>query len=82
MANSLSRASSREGSATGRGLELWAAGADSVSCLLGQLKASSGGTTTGATGDVEDEGGDRETGRGEGVFFRGGDGGEKLKLRS
>lgn len=63
------------GCCAARGLALWAAGADSSSCLLGLVKASGEGATE--TGDGEfgfeeaytELGGiERATGRGEGVF--------------
>lgn len=60
MARSLSRASSREGSITGRG-----PGPEFVAGLLGLLKAGRGGTE-----EEEDGGGEAETGRGEGGFGR------------
>lgn len=59
MASSVSRASSREGSTMERGL-----GA-SNSDLLGLVKVGRRGTK-----DGEGTGGERETERGEGVFFR------------
>lgn len=60
MASSLSRASSREGSTMERGL-----GAESNSDLLGLVKAGRRWTK-----DGEGTGGETETERGEGVFFR------------
>lgn len=58
MASRLSRASSREGSVMGR-----LRGSESANGLLGLLKAGKGGSE-----EEEDDGGETETGMGEGVF--------------
>lgn len=58
MASSLSRASSREGSVMGRLL-----GSESGNGLLVLLKAGRGGSD-----EEEDDGGETETGMGDGVF--------------